>query len=293
MKHRVLGVSILLAAGFALATQSGDQFTLRRKLEAGAEDVYKFEFKSSQTIAGMMGGGDTPFDMSGSMLMTVKQLQLIEEGAKADLKVKMSDFKFDFGQFQDMAQGQMAQMPEKLEFACKLDGRNRISSVDMPTGSAQMQMMMNQMNTFSTMFIEFPEAPVKVGDSWEVTFPKNPMTGDKEVKLKAVLSGTKEHEGKTVLIVKMTGAIPINMDIGKMLESDPNMGAAMGGMRMLMTGTMEMNAEALIEKETGRTLSMDTLMQATQKMEIPDMGMAIDMVGNTAMKMLLVPKTGS
>lgn len=290
MKHRVLGVSILLAAGFALATQVGEQFTLRRKLEAGAEDTYKYEFKSSQTVAGMMGGSDMPFDMSGSMLMTVKQLRLIEEGAKADLKVKMSDFKLDLGQFQDMAQGQMGQMPENLEFACQLDGRNRISSLSMPTGSAQMRMMMSQMNTFATMFIEFPEAPVKVGDSWEVTFPKNPMTGDKEVKLKATLSGTKEYEGKSVLVVKMAGTIPVNMDVGKMLESDPSMGATMGGMKMLMTGKMDMNAEALIEKETGRTLSMDTLMQSTQKMEIPDMGMAVDMIGSTAMKMQLVPK---
>ncbi|MCH8273929.1 MAG: hypothetical protein IH851_03990, partial [Armatimonadetes bacterium] len=125
----------------------------------------------------------------------------------------------------------------------------------------------------------------EIGDTWKVEMPGNMLTGGAAIKLTARLVGEKIHKGKPVYEIQMGGTIPIDTDLAKMFEGNPNIGQEMPDMKMLITGTMKVQAQVLVEKETGRTVYMENLTTNDQRMEMPGIGMTVDMQG--AMKMTM------
>ncbi|GIV03092.1 MAG: hypothetical protein KatS3mg015_1922 [Fimbriimonadales bacterium] len=281
---------VLLGTGLALAltlAASQDAIVLKRELKAGAKEAYTMSAKSNMVMdMGQAGMGTMPFDFSYQARMEINFDRISTDGKEANITITMKDLKFDMGQMGQMMGGQQPDTPEEVTMKGTLDTRNRIRGVQMPNAPGP-AMMFSQMTQNFPLFIEFPNDPVRVGDSWEVRIPANPMTGNKMTRLKATLIGEKSAGQGTAWAIKLTGTINVNADMGAMMRQMGGQGGGMPDMAMLMTGTMTVDGEALIEKETGRTIKFETTYKSDLTMDFPDMGMQMKQSGNTVMSVVL------
>lgn len=295
MKAIRLGLlgGLMTAAIAAVGFQEGT--ILRRELREGAKDTYTFSFKTTQKIemdsssgapAGMF---DEPIEVSATAMMGFVVGKLNAETKKADLNVSMTDFKLDMGRLAGMM-GNMPELPKEIKMTAQIDDRNRVSNLKMPDVGMAGNMLMNTpgSNPMGSMFIEFPEQSVKVGDSWKIRVPGNPATGNKEVEFNAKLLSDTIVDGKPRAVVGLEGTINIDGDLSEMMKDTPQ-GGAMNGMKVLVKAIVGIKGQATIDKATGRTLKMDMDMDSKQNLEMPDMGMKMKINGISRLKLDLVP----
>jgi len=219
------------------------------------------------------------------MKMALDYGALDEKAGKSDLAMNFTDIVWDMGQMGAMMGNQ--ELPKEMKATGKIDARNRITDLKTPNMGVR-SMMMGAGNPFGGMFVEFPEVPVKTGETWKVEMP-NPMSKEKKSELTATLVGEKEFDGAGAHIVSLKGTMNIDGDLGEMMKGTPE-AEMTGGMKMLMVGKVDITGEALVEKSTGRTLSMSMLLKSAQKVDMPDMGMKMNLVGSTTVKMSLAKK---
>jgi len=280
-KRMVLGFAALAA----LAMAKGGVL-IRHTFASGSTEVYKVTMNMANKIA-IPSMGDQDMSMTGGMTYTMSYGAADEKTGKSDLKMKITDLQMKI----DSAMGDMSQMmgemPKEMLLNGKIDSRNRLSDLK-ADGQAAMMMMSGTNSATMGLFIEFPEKEVNIGDTWEVVLPKNPMTGNLEAKLTAKLEGEKDVEGKPVWIVSMAGQVPMKVDMAELMKNQPDpTGGAASGMEMVITGTIDLKSTALVDKATGKTLSMTTDMKNKQTMDMTSMGMSIDMNGTMKIDMKL------
>jgi hypothetical protein len=274
----LIGGAIVAATAFAVHQ---DGVVLKRVLTPNSTDTYKIEMKSVNSTP--MGDAT----VNGTMKVVYKIGSLGEDG-KADLEMVTSDMKFEFGGLAEMASGMMNDLPKTTTVKGKIDERNRITDMKMPGANMQMQMLMGNTQSNVGQSIEFPEGPVKVGDTWTVTIPKNEMAGMAESKLQAKLLKEADHNGVPAYQVTVTGSIPMKMDMAEMAKKNPEAAGGMAGMgSMILTGKNDVTINAIIEKSTGRTLEMTTTMKSKTNISGDQLPMTIDVDGNTTIKMTL------
>lgn len=288
------GVAAMTLFGF---TVQDEGITLRRDLKTIGTDNYKMDMKVSQTIQlGSMGMGDMPIDITMAMKMAFRLNDQDPETKKSPVDITLSDIKMDMQGLPGGggAGGGMPEMPKEIKSKAKIDERNRftdIQNLPIPGQGGQMSQMMMMMsgssNPVSGFLIEFPEKAIKVGDTWDVTMPKNPMMGSTDVVLKATLKGEKEFMGEKAYEIVLSGSFPLKVDMAEVMKNNPEMQGMMGGMNMLLSGKIEMRSVFLIQKESGKTLSMESLVKSTQRLDLPDMGQGFDMSGETTFKVLI------
>lgn len=283
---RVVAVGLGLAATLALIAAQ-DTVVLRRQLQVGAKDSYTLTMRSSMVMdTGGAGMGTLPIDFAFTSKMDVSVDRVSTDGKDANVTIKMSDVKYDLGQIGQMMGGQQPEMPQEMTMNGKLDVRNRLSGVRIPNAPGPAGMLSQQMQNFP-LFIEFPKDPVKVGDSWEVRLPATPLTGNKITRLKATLLGEKSAGEGTAWAIKLTGTMNINADLMEMMRQMGGEAGGMPQMAMFMTGTMNVDGEALVEKETGRTIKFETTYKSDLTLDLPDMGMQMKQAGNTLVSVVL------
>ena len=278
----------------ALAFSAQDGVLLRKELKAGGKDAYQFSFKTTQQM-NMEGGPagapqQVPIEVTASMKMTTSYGVVDEKEKKADLTVDMTEIAVDLGAMAGMMPGQ--EFPKEMKITGKIDTRNRVSQLKMPkTGAAGMMMMGGGMPNMSLgpMFVEFPEAPVKTGDTWKMTIAGNALTKKKDIVLDATLLGEKDFNGEKVYAISVKGIVALDGDMAEVVKDNPEMAGPMGDMKVLIKGTIDMSGEALVAKKTGRTLKMDLAMVSKQDMDFPEMGMKMNAAGNSTMKIVLIP----
>ena len=174
-------------------------------------------------------------------------------------------------------------MPKEMKMSGKIDERNRFTDLKIEGANAMMQMMGGSTtNSLGSSFIEFPEKEVKIGDEWDIVMPANKMAGIQESKMKAKLIGEKDGNWE----VKMAGPMSMKMDIGAMMKeqggSDPTGGMMDGA---VMTGKIDMDATAIVEKGTGRTKDITMKMKTKMNMDMAGMSIGITGEGATTMKL--------
>ncbi len=289
------GAATIALLGF---TPQDEGVLLRRDLTKVGTDNYRMDMKVAQTIQlGSMGMGDMPIDISSAMKLGFKVGDQDPETKKSPVDITMSDIKFDLqgipGGGGGMGGG-MPEMPKEIKSKAKIDERNRftdIQNIPIPGQNPQMGQMMMMMggssNPLTGFLIEFPEKAVKFGETWDVKMPKNPMLGNQEIVLKATLVGEKEFMGEKAYEISMTGSFPLKVDFAEMMKNNPEMQGMMGGMNMQMSGKMEMRSVYLVQKGTGKTLSMESLTKSSQRLDLPDMGQGFDMSGETTIKIVI------
>jgi hypothetical protein len=277
-----------LTAGLALAltlSAAQDTIVLKRELKAGAKEAYTLTAKSNMTMD-MGGMGAMPFDFSYSAKMEMSFDRISTDGKEANVTVKMSEIKFDAGQMGQMMGGQSPDMPQEVTMKGTIDTRNRLRGVQFPTASGPAGML-SQMTQNVQFFIEFPADPVRIGDSWEVKVPASEVTGNKITRLKATLVGEKSAGEGTAWAIKLTGTFNISADMASMMRQMGG-GGGMPEIAAVVTGTMTVDGEALVEKDTGRTIKFDANYKTDLTIDLTDMGMQMKQAGNTLMSLALV-----
>ncbi len=287
MRKAAFGLAIVAASAAVIALQ-GQGVLLRRELKENAKDVYKVEIKGTQnfTVPGM---GEQQMGMTGSMTYAVKTGKVDAQKGEAEAEMVTSDLKFELeGPMAGMAPG-MDSLPKEIVVKGKLDSRNRLVPLESAGIDPQMLMMMGSTMGGVGQGVEFPEAAVKIGDSWEVVLPKSPFLGNKEHKLSARLVGEKSESGAPVYEIVMEGKIPLDIDLDELMKSMPNSpaSAATMGMKVLIKGSMDMKVVGLYEKSSGRALKIESTMGGAQTVELPDMGMSLPVSGQSRVLMTL------
>lgn len=282
---------VALIATFALvlcvaaATLQG--VVLRRAHTSGAKDVYVLESTMDQIVSlDSVGMGEQQMTMKSTSTLSLITGKVDQNTGAADVEMVTSDFKVDLGDLGGLAGDPAANLPKEIRIAGVFDPRNRFTASPAKPGPDAMMMNLVSSAGTSTQFFELPEGPVKIGDSWEVVVPKNPATGGQEAKLKATLVAERAEQGTDVWVVALEGTIPVDLDMTEMLKANPEM--AGGGMpAMKVVGSLDVKAEALLEKAGCRTVSVTSEIKSKATTEMVDMGMTMDMKGTTKSKMVL------
>lgn len=275
-------------AGIALASlavASQDDGTLiRRKLEANTQDSYQIETKMHQTVNSPMTG-EQEVSVNNVSTYLLKYGVLDDKGESAKVTGTITVDKLD-------ADGPMAgalgKKPEPVNITGKIDTRNRLTLDKIP-GADQMAMMMGgaQSATSASMFVELPEKAVKIGDSWDVVIPKSPFTGKEDQKLTAKLVESRQVDGKDVWVISVEGPMKIEFDSATVPKDPKASDNPMANMRLVIKGTVGMKSEGLVDKATGKTLSMKSSGKIKLNMEIADAGLTFDSSGTVESKVTL------
>ncbi len=265
----------LMALAFAQ-----DGILLRRELKNDATDQYTMSLSTKQVISSPAGDQDVTVD--GTMKMAFKTTNVSEKHDSADLTITVSDMDLKLGGMAQMAEGMMGTLPKSYTVKGKVDNRNQVTNVKLDGLSMQQQMMAAGVQSMANLSgVAFPENPVKVGDTWDVPVPKNEAMGTEASVLKATLVGEKKQDGIDTWEISLVGKLPVNMDLSKLTGGNDPTGGSIPDMKVLMKGTNTIKATLLVEKSSGRTISMDGNLDSDQNIDLPDMGMTMTSKGAT------------
>jgi hypothetical protein len=114
-----------------------------------------------------------------------------------------------------------------------------------------------------TDFLPFPEKEIAIGDTWDVTLPTSIPLGGTKITLPAKLAGEETYEGVNAWVVTVEK---------KGVATENKVKIRMGDITKegKITGKANISIRALIEKGTGRTLSVTSKVQSDQEMSIED-----------------------
>lgn len=288
MKISRITTVVGVAAIVALAIAQDSTVLIRRELKENTSDAYKMVIKTNQTIDA--GGMQMPIDVTATADLGLKTLKINAEKKEGELEIKMSNLKVDMGDMAGAGGDMMGELPKEIITKATIDERNRIKMEAPKPGEGNSNNMMQMMGMMSgmgdptgTLGVEFPEKAIKVGDSWEVPVPKNPMLGDVTAKLNAKLVAEKELNGVKVYEILITGKIPVDVDTEKLAKANPQAAAQnpFGGMQMIMKGTVDTSTTMLVSKTTGVTLSVESTQKSNINVEMTAQGMTITTAGTT------------
>lgn len=268
---KIFPVFLLLVASFAFTYQ---EVLLRRELKENTKESYQFDLSGSQMISMPSAGvTDMPMKFTSGMRFRFELGSVDREKKEADVRMVISDLKFDV---EGMPPPPMGDVPKEIEIKGKLDERNRIKGIDFKSLPAEYQMMSGVSSNIGFWMVEFPEKPVKEGDSWEIKYPY-PLAPNKEITLRATFKGSKDYKDKSVHWITIEGEIIMQGDIAEMLKDNPQ--AAMVG-KMLVDAKYQLTGETLIEKTSGKVLHAEYNMKGKQKMDVVDMNQTMEMSGD-------------
>lgn len=290
MRSKALIFSFLAVAAVSFAAVQ-DAVQLRLTLTEGDKHEYTVTMTGNNSVeVPSMGAMD--MGINGSVTQVVKIGKVDAEKGDAEVEIISSNMKMELtGPMAEMAQMGQDSMPKESSVVGRITNRYRVN--DMKMKNVNMQQMLAMSSSMGVQpFIELPEAAVKAGDTWNVVWPKNPMMSDKDATLKATFKGDGELEGKKGNWVTLTGQVPMNVNVGKMMEemAKQNPGADPTGgmpvMNMTMAGTIDVDMNAVLDKSTGRVLALVSVLKTKSKMELTDMQMTLDSGGTMTVKMV-------
>lgn len=265
---------------FAFAAAAQESFLLRLDLKPNTSDKYKLELVSNQVMSGPPGVPPN-IDVKGSM--DIEMVTGAVDKGTADVEMKTTNVKIDAGEMSGMMP--MDQLPKEIVMKAKLDDRSRLTQTQVQGVPAQAQMMMSMSGSNpAAMFVELPEKPIKIGDTWEFAMPKNPMYGSKEHKLLATLVALKEYDGVPVYEVSVRGNFDFDANMGEIFKSmSGGGGAETPQIDMTTKGTISMTGSSLISRKDGKTYFTTTKLTSRQVVSV--MGFDLNIEGVTTVNM--------
>ncbi len=284
--RKTLAISALAALTIVVYAAGQDPVLLRKSLKVDSTESYKVTLSGTQSVdVPSMGPMDMGFNGSYNWIFKTTAVDAAKNEADVDVTIK--DMKFEMTGPMQMPD---APMPKDVISKMKIDSRYKLTQSKLTGQNMQMMLAMGAASAVSP-FIELPESNVKIGDSWTVTIPKSMMIGDLDVKLKASFSGEGSIEDKRGYKLEMTGQLPVNMDLSKIMEemaksgTDPS-GGMMGDMKMTMTGTMDVKVVSIVDKATGTVLATTMTIGSNMNVNLVDMGMSMPAKGSTTIKLI-------
>jgi hypothetical protein len=272
--------AVLLATGAALAAALSagvqDAYLLRYDLKPNTSEKFKIEIQSKQKIG--FPGAPPEIEIKGQMDFEMATRDLDEKGL-ADVELKATNVKME-GPEMPMT----GEMPKEIIFKGKLDSRNRMTGLQAAGLPAEAELTMRMSGASSSItFVELPEGPVKIGDTWEIEMPKNPMFGDQVPKLTAKLLALKEFDSEPAYEIGLTGKVTYDINLGEALKAAGGENP-MGDLEIRMKGTTGFEGLAYLARAGGKTLELSMTMDAKQTMSVMGMEGPVDGVTTTKMK---------
>lgn len=264
----------LALLAFALLAAPQGEMPLRRTLTAGNVDTYKIEDKVQQTVK--MPGGETPMKIATTKTYALKTVAVDAAAGTATIEATTT---FDKIEMDGPAAGMMGDKPQPVTQKGKIDVRNRITYEKTPGGDSLQSLLSGTQNAAaSETFVELPEKPVKIGDKWEMVVEKNPLVFDQDQKLIATLTGEREVDGVAVWVVSVKGLLKTSVDSSK-LPNAKGIDSPAGRTNIRVKGEIDLTSEGLVEKKTGRTISMITKGASKTTLELVETGITLETSG--------------
>lgn len=287
MLKRSIGIVSIGLVALSMAATTQDAVTLRRALSEGTTDVYRIQSVSDFSLE---LPGQEPMGMKSDMsaTYTMKIGKVDAEKGVADLEAVTSDIELKIES--PMGGGDGAEPPKEIRTTGKIDSLGRQTEMKIQGVTGEMLMVMGASSMTGESFFTFPEKAVKAGDTWEVLTPKVPMLGNKEHKLTAKFVGEEAYESVKAMKVTVTGTIPMDVNIAEMIKQmgaeDPT-GGMMDSLQPMLRGNIAVVSTALLDKATGRALSIETTMDLKTRMEVGGGSMTANAPGKAKTTMKL------
>jgi hypothetical protein len=255
---------LLAATTFAFAARTDDSVLLRRVLTEGETVTYVTTIDVSQQM-NVGGLGDQDLTIKGTSGLTVKVGKVDKEKGTAKVETTTTVGKMEMG---GSIAGMVPPMSDvkPIVQSGTISDRNRFTA-DPTTNAApgMMQLMSGGQQSSVSQFLDFPEGPVKVGETWDVLVPKGSMTYPEDQKLTATLKGEKDVDGVAAWVVTITGTYLAKIDSSKIPGAQENpMGTINVDAKSVVT------AEATLDKVTGKVLTMTATVKSKTKTAIGD-----------------------
>ncbi|RYG25925.1 hypothetical protein EON82_05340 [bacterium] len=266
-------LALVALSAVAVATPQVSSL-LRRTLKADSVDTYTIVDRTTQTVKSPMGDFPITVASTRTMVLTTKAVDTAAGTAAVEATTTFDKLEGD-GPAAEM----MKTKPAPLTQKGKIDARGRITfeRVAQPGGIGTL-LSGSESTLAAGSFVELPEKAVKVGDTWDIVIPKSPMVFDADQKLTAKLTGEKEVDGVPVWVVSVRGVVKTAMDSSKIPGSKP-IQSPLGPTTIRVTGQDDITGEGLVEKSTGRTISMVSKAQSKKAIEIVESGITLDTTG--------------
>lgn len=280
--------ALILIALCAISVAAVQDTTLiRRQLKANTVEKFKVESTTkitADTPAGLQEGTANTTSTVETTIGAVKS-----DGSNADFTILTTTEKMTM---EGMAGA--PPLPDKVPpvtMRGTIDGMNRATAMKLvgdksATLSNPMSMLGGTEASQVGLFVEFPEKAVKVGDVWTITVPPSVMTGKEPTILTATYTGKEDVDGKSALVVTLTGTMKIEPDMEAMKKANQN-GAAdpTMGMDIKVKGTAAISTKNWIDPETGATLKSETRIKGQTDVEIVQISMTMKVGTDTTVKM--------
>ena len=282
--RKLFVVATLVAASMAMAAKDGT-ITLRKTLKQGVES-YHMESSGKQVVT-VPGGGDQEIGSTSASTYSYKIGAVDATGGSAPVEVTTKVTKFDMdGPMAEMMAAQKDKLLISTTTTGKLDARNRFTADTKNKINPLTVMAGNSSYSFIGPYLEFPEKAISIGDSWDVTIPKSPIMSNSDQKLTAKLVSEKDLDGKAVYVVALTGSLKMNINIGELMKANPVPEMeALGATDMTMSGSLDVDGEASIDKATGQTIVMTLKITSKSETNINVQGQQLSIPGTGTAKM--------
>lgn len=267
----------LVVAGSALA----DGFRLKRVLVEGETTKYKVELGGKQNISSPMFGDQE----IGSNTVTILQIKTLAANAAA----KSFDIEATTTVESSTKSGAMAAMVpspkagEQIVQKATLNVQNKLILAKNTKVSNQIQGL--EVVSAAGLMIDFPDRDLKVGDSWEVSIPASPYTVEsKDAKYTATVQSEKTLDGKDVVIISLVGSAKTTIDVGKMMAESADVNSPIpAGTKVITTSDAELHSDIVVEKATGRTISVTATVKSKETTDVDMNGQPLSIPSTTTL----------
>lgn len=267
----------LVVAGSALA----DGFRLKRVLVEGETTKYKVELGGKQNISSPMFGDQE----IGSNTVTILQIKTLAANAEA----KSFDIEATTTVESSTKSGAMAAMVpspkagDQIVQKATLNVQNKLILAKNTKVSNQIQGL--EVVSAAGLMIDFPDRDLKVGDSWEVSIPASPYTVEsKDAKYTATVQSEKTLDGKDVVIISLVGSAKTTIDVGKMMAESADVNSPIpAGTKVITTSDAELHSDIVVEKATGRTISVTATVKSKETTDVDMNGQPLSIPSTTTL----------
>jgi hypothetical protein len=258
----------LTVAALALAAQ--DAIPIQRTLVENSVDTYKSTSKVDQTLESNLG--EFPITIATATTYSLKTGKVDQAMGTADVELTSTIDSIDGGD-SVLTSGLSKTKPQPIVQDGTIDKMGHLT-LKAPDKADKMMTIFTGVTggLQASMFIELPNHPVKVGDSWDIVVPKGSFTGPTDQKVKVTLTGDKTVDGHSDWTVDVGGAVNIDFDSASLADTGPAPTTTLGKTHILAKGTTTVKGTGLIDKATGKTVQLDTTSQLKTLIELPDEG---------------------
>lgn len=272
MKAFLKAFPLLAVVAMGSVALAEDTYTIRRTLTEGEKTKY--------TIQSVMDG---KLDLSafgqGSMDLSVKSgmtlLMVIEKvkDGKATFSGKVTDHTLEM---EPAPPGDS--VPKEFSVKGSLTDRNDVSDIKFEGLTGMSKMMTEGSMQGILRSLVLPEKAVKIGESWEQPKTVKLPSGSIDSDVKATLVAVEKKDDKEFYKISLKGKAKTVGEVGA------EEGGGMGMGKMKSTSDSTIDAIVMLDKATGKLISMTNSGDISVATEMVDMGMTIPMSGKMTMK---------